>query len=195
MYVGCQGIGTSRHELQFLVRHGVTHMDTTIDPNNLDLLRQGREQAAAEGVELEMIHIPIAESITLAQDPQRDRDIDAICVWIENAAKSGHCAASTTISRSSATNAPKPATARGGSKFSFLRVFQIQQPRTPQRRPGRPGRNLRPSRLFPRTGHPRRRAKQGANGQPPARSASARIARRGALELPRFPTDSNASAN
>ena len=38
MYVGCQGFGTSRHELQFMVRHGVTHMDTGIDPDDLDLL-------------------------------------------------------------------------------------------------------------------------------------------------------------
>ena len=36
-----------------------------------------------------MIHIPIPESITLAQDPQRDRDLDAICGWIENASKAG----------------------------------------------------------------------------------------------------------
>ena len=54
MYVGCQGIGTSRHELQFLVRHGVTHMDTSIDPDDFDLLRKSREEAAAEGVEREL---------------------------------------------------------------------------------------------------------------------------------------------
>ena len=78
MYVGCQGFGTSRHELQFMVRHGVTHMDTTIDPDDLDQLRAGREAAAAEGVELEMIHIPMPESITMAQDPQRDRLDQAI---------------------------------------------------------------------------------------------------------------------
>ena len=89
MYVGCQGIGTSRHELQFLVRHGVTHMDTSIDPDDFDLLRKSREEAAAEGVELEMIHIPMPESITLADDPQRDKDLDMICGWIENAGKAG----------------------------------------------------------------------------------------------------------
>ena len=48
MYVGCQGFGTSRHELLFLVRHGVTHMDTTIDPDDFDLLRRSREEAAAD---------------------------------------------------------------------------------------------------------------------------------------------------
>lgn len=89
MYVGCQGIGTSKHELQFLTRHGVTHMDATLDPDDIDLLTRSREAAAAEGVELEMIHIPIAESITLADDPQRDKDLDKICGWIKNASKAG----------------------------------------------------------------------------------------------------------
>ena len=56
MYVGVQGIGTSKKELQFLTRHGVTHMDTSIDPNDLDQILKQREEAAAEGVSLEMIH-------------------------------------------------------------------------------------------------------------------------------------------
>ena len=34
MYAGVQGIGTSKTELEFLRRHGVTHMDTTIDPDD-----------------------------------------------------------------------------------------------------------------------------------------------------------------
>ena len=89
MYVGCQGFGTSRHELEFMLRHGVTHMDASLDAGNIDLLRKSREEAAAHGVELEMIHIPIAESITLADDPQRDSDLDEICGWIENAGKVG----------------------------------------------------------------------------------------------------------
>ncbi|MBS12319.1 MAG: hypothetical protein CME19_12035 [Gemmatimonadetes bacterium] len=89
MYVGCQGFGTSKRELQFMTRHGVTHMDTTLDPSDLDGLKRAREEAAAEGVELEMIHIPIRESITLADEPQRDKDLDGICGWIENAGKAG----------------------------------------------------------------------------------------------------------
>jgi mannonate dehydratase len=64
-------------------------MDTSIDPDDLDQIVKQREEAAAEGVELETIHIPFPESITLAMDPQRDRDIDAICGWIENAGKAG----------------------------------------------------------------------------------------------------------
>ena len=48
MYVGVQGIGTSQHELHFLLRHGVTHMDTQVDPDNLDRIAQQREEADRE---------------------------------------------------------------------------------------------------------------------------------------------------
>ena len=89
MYVGVQGIGTSKMELEFLRRHGVTHMDSDPDPGNLDEIVRERETATTAGVDLEMIHIPFAESIPLALDPQRDRDIDTMCGWIENAGKAG----------------------------------------------------------------------------------------------------------
>jgi len=89
MYVGCQGIGTSKMELQFLKRHGVSNMDTTLDPDDLDQMLRQCEEAEAEGVTLEMIHIFPSDSIALAEDPQRDRDIDAVCGWIENAGKAG----------------------------------------------------------------------------------------------------------
>ena len=51
MYVGCQYFGTSKHELQFMTRHGVTHMDTRIDCDDLDLMLKLRDEAAAEGVD------------------------------------------------------------------------------------------------------------------------------------------------
>ena len=31
MYVGTQYLGTSKVEMEFLVRHGVTHFDATVD--------------------------------------------------------------------------------------------------------------------------------------------------------------------
>ncbi len=89
MYVGVQGIGTSKHELQFLTRHGVTHMDSGPDAGDLDAIIRQRQEADDEGVELEMIHIGIADSIVRGLDLQRDRDIDEICRWIENAGKAG----------------------------------------------------------------------------------------------------------
>lgn len=89
MHVGVQGIGTSKTELRFLVRHGVTHMDATVENTEVETLLRHREEAAQEGVRLEMIHIGLPSSITLAQHPQRDKDIDAICNTIENAGKAG----------------------------------------------------------------------------------------------------------
>jgi len=89
MHVGSQGIGTTRHELQFLVRHGVTHIDASVENTEVETLMRHKEEAAAEEVSLEMIHIGLPRSITLAQDPQREKDIDAVCQIIENAGKAG----------------------------------------------------------------------------------------------------------
>ena len=89
MHVGVQGIGTSPKELTFLVRHGVTHMDTTPENTETETLIQHKEEAAEAGVSLEMIHIEMPRSITLAQDPQRDQDIEGVCKTIENAAAAG----------------------------------------------------------------------------------------------------------
>lgn len=89
MHVGVQGIGTSKKELQFLVRHGVTHMDASVENTEVETLLRHKEEAAKEGVSLEMIHIDIPRSIPLAQDPQRDRDIGGVCRTIEHAGKAG----------------------------------------------------------------------------------------------------------
>ena len=89
MHVGVQGIGTSEKELQFLVRHGVTHMDASVEDNEVETLSRHKEKAGQWGVSLEMIHIGLPSSITLAQDPQRDRDLEGICQIIENAGKAG----------------------------------------------------------------------------------------------------------
>ena len=89
MHVGVQGIGTSTKELEFLVRHGVTHMDASVKNTEPDTLIRHKEEAAEAGVSLEMIHIGLSRNITLANDPQRDQDIDKVCQTIENAGKAG----------------------------------------------------------------------------------------------------------
>ena len=89
MYVGVQAIGTTTQELQFLRRFGVTHMDATLPDTEAATISKAREEAAAAGVSLEMIHIGLPNSIPLAQDPQRDRDIEAVCGIIENAGQAG----------------------------------------------------------------------------------------------------------
>jgi mannonate dehydratase len=89
MYAGTQYFGTSKHEMEFLTRHGVTHFDATVDGLDADTLSRHREEAAAYGAELEMIHIPPQHNITMARDPQRDREIETVCGLIENASKAG----------------------------------------------------------------------------------------------------------
>ena len=89
MHVGVQGIGTSEKELQFLVRHGVTHMDASVEDNEVETLLRHKEKADQWDVSLEMIHIGLPSSITLAQDPQRDRDLEIVCQTIENAGQAG----------------------------------------------------------------------------------------------------------
>ncbi|NKB69913.1 MAG: TIM barrel protein [Candidatus Latescibacteria bacterium] len=89
MHVGVQGMGTSKHELQFLVRHGVTHMNAGVDNYQVDTLVRHREEAAAEGVSFEATHVSLDRSIPLARDPERDRAIEALYTTIENAGKAG----------------------------------------------------------------------------------------------------------
>ncbi len=89
MHVGVQGIGTSKIELEFLRRHGVTHMDATVDDNNVETLLRHKDEAKAEGISLEMIHCDPPRSVTLAQDPDRDKDIEQYCKVIENVGTAG----------------------------------------------------------------------------------------------------------
>jgi len=89
MYVGTQYLGTSRKEMEFLARHGVNHFDATVGGMDLETLTRHREKAASYGVELEMVHLPAFDSIALARDPERDRDIAKVCEYIENSSKAG----------------------------------------------------------------------------------------------------------
>ena len=89
MYAGTQYLGTSKTEMEFLVRHGVTHFDAAVDGMDVDTLKRHREEAAAYGVELEMVHVTPMDSIPMARDPQRDQDIEKFCSFIENAGRAG----------------------------------------------------------------------------------------------------------
>ena len=123
MHVGVQGIGTSKMELQFLTRHGVTHMDAQVDGNDANTLARHRQEAADEGLSLEMIHHDPARSITLAQDPQRDRDIEEYCKVIEAVGQAGlrginynFCV----LSHQRTPNTP----GRGGSSYSTFDISE-----------------------------------------------------------------------
>ena len=89
MHVGVQGIGTSKTELEFLRRHGVTHMDATVEGSDADTLIRHKFEAQQEGISLEMIHYDPSRSITLAQESDRDKDIEGYCKVIENVGTAG----------------------------------------------------------------------------------------------------------
>ena len=89
MYVGTQYFGTSKVEMEFLTRHGVTHFDAKVDGMDVETLTRHREEAAVHGVNLEMVHFNPMPGITMAKDPERDRDIETFCNGIQNAAKAG----------------------------------------------------------------------------------------------------------
>ena len=89
MYVGTQYLGTSKVEMEFLLRHGVTHFDATVDDMKPETLIRHKEEAAAHGVKLEMVHIKPMDSIPMAADPQRQKDIETFCRYIENASQAG----------------------------------------------------------------------------------------------------------
>ena len=57
MYVGTQYFSTSKLEMEFLTRHGVTHFDATVENMEADTLKRHREEAAKYGVDLEMVHL------------------------------------------------------------------------------------------------------------------------------------------
>ena len=91
MYVGTQYFGTSKKEMEFLVRHGVFHFDARVDDMEVETLVRHREEAARYGVELEMVHVDPRSfrNATLGRHPERDRDIETFCRYIENAGRAG----------------------------------------------------------------------------------------------------------
>jgi mannonate dehydratase len=99
MHVGDQDVlivgDKGRSNLQYLVRNGVTHIDSYIGEGRDNALYASEDEyraaiaaCAAEGITLEMTHIAIPESITLGLD-ERDADIAQICRCIENAGRAG----------------------------------------------------------------------------------------------------------
>ena len=90
MHVGVQNILCNRLELEFLARHGVTHMDARVAPLTLPALLEARQAAAAHGISLDMVHVLPSRAITEGRDgEERERDIEEFCGWIEVAGRAG----------------------------------------------------------------------------------------------------------
>jgi len=137
MYAGTQYLGTSKVEMEFLVRHGVTHFDATVDNMELETLTRHKEEAAAHGVKLEMVHIKPMDSIPMANDPQRQQDIDTFCQYIENASQAGLRGLNYNFCVLRAPSGglvqrTRRRTGRGGSTYSSFELLNTTMKRLPR---------------------------------------------------------------
>ena len=108
MQVGTQRRPTDREILEFCKRHGVNHVcGYPLDPDlndtrkfwTLDELERTRDLCTQHGVSLDMVTVPLLWSrsvdrarfsaIVLADDPERQRDIEHIQTMIMHCAKAG----------------------------------------------------------------------------------------------------------
>ncbi|MFT5369852.1 MAG: mannonate dehydratase [Candidatus Latescibacterota bacterium] len=121
MYVGTQSFGTSQKEMEFLTRHGVTHLDASVPDTDVDTLVKHKEEAAKYGVNVESIHFGLPRSIPLAQDPKRDEDIDKVCKIIENAGRAGLRALNYNFCIVSHQRTPRTV-GRGNSTYSTFKL-------------------------------------------------------------------------
>jgi D-mannonate dehydratase len=92
MYVGDQNFGVTQLEMEYLARHGVTHIDANQglpNPLTLEAMVAHREAAAEYGINLEMIHVLPGRATILGKDPERGVEIEYFKTLIEIAGRSG----------------------------------------------------------------------------------------------------------
>src|SRR5918995_1647273 len=142
MKVGTQH-GDSDAILKVLAGFGVNHICSrlparTMGPEwSVDGLSRLRERVESFGVTLDMVPLPLSSSeisrsespaILLARDPERDRQIDAICQMIRNTARAGIPAVKYNLTLIGIPRtAPTPG--RGGASYStFVYEGAPQEP-------------------------------------------------------------------
>ena len=102
MHVGTQFKPRDDNDYRVWAQLGVTHVcvDPPGDPHHwsLDDLRRHRDHVASFGLSLDMVQLPLSSRsieeqesphIMLAEEPQRQREIDSICRLIERLAAAG----------------------------------------------------------------------------------------------------------
>ena len=102
MHVGTQYKPRDDSDYRVLAQLGVTHVciDPPGDPHHwsIDDLRRHRDHVASFGLSLDMVQLPLSSRpieeqesphIMLAEEPQRQREIDSICRLIERLAAAG----------------------------------------------------------------------------------------------------------
>ena len=104
MKVGCQRGPTSDEMLQYFAQLGVTNICGHLPladgkkPWTVAEVEKLKKRVESHGISLDMLALPLSSSpigraefpnIMLARQPERDREIDAICTMIRVAAKAG----------------------------------------------------------------------------------------------------------
>jgi mannonate dehydratase len=131
----------SNEALRTLAAFGVNHIcsglpSATLDDNwTVEGLSRLRERVARFGITLEMVPLPMSSSyitksenphILLAQNPERDREIDQICQMIRNAGKAGIPAVKYNLTLLGVVRTP-PTPGRGGARYSTFVYEKAKQ--------------------------------------------------------------------
>ena len=142
MHVGTQRRPTDREILEFCKRHGVDHVcGYPLDPNlndtrkfwTLDELERTRDLCLQHGITLDMVTVPLLWSrsvdiarfsaIMLADDPERQRDIEHIQNMIMHCARAGVPAFKYNLNLLGVLRT-EPTPGRGGSRYSTWRLAE-----------------------------------------------------------------------
>jgi mannonate dehydratase len=140
MKVGTQH-GDSDAILRVLAALGVNHVCSRLPAAGLneswsvDGLSRLRERVESFGIRLDMVPLPLSSSyitraenpnIMLGKSPERDREIDSICLMIQNAGKAGIPAVKYNLTLLGVVRtAPTPG--RGGARYSTFVYDQARQ--------------------------------------------------------------------
>jgi mannonate dehydratase len=140
MVVGCQRGPTDDRMLAFFKRHGVEHICghppalSSGQAWKLENLQRLREKVESHGIRLMMAepglssrYIAKAErpAIMMGKSPERDRDIDAVCECIRNAARAGIPALKYNMTILGVVRTPNTP-GRGGSQYSTWRLREAK---------------------------------------------------------------------
>jgi len=142
MHVGCQRGPTTRETLQFLKRHGVEHVcgypefDRERGYWTADDVARTRDLCEQEGVSLDMCPLPFLSSshidregrgaIMLADDPERDRDIEHVQKMIAALAEAGVPAFKYNMSLLGVLRTT-PTPGRGGTQYSTWKLAEARE--------------------------------------------------------------------
>jgi mannonate dehydratase len=147
MHVGTQFKPRDDGDYRVWAQLGVTHVcvDPPGDPHrwSLDDLRRHRDRVASFGLSLDMVQLPLSSQpideqesphIMLAEEPQRQREIDSICRLIEWLAAAGIPAAKYNLTLLGVPRTERER-GRGGSRNAAFR-WQRADPSAPPTRAG-----------------------------------------------------------